>query len=78
MADCALHDDYYNFLRNILNTDRKQINGGIDQIYIKKSYLDYTERYEQLSLTEKNKILQLYIEKYNEKPFELLEYPKAT
>ena len=65
-------------LRNILNTSNTNINGGIDRIYIKKSYSDYTERYEQLSLTEKNKILQLYIEKYNEKPFELLEYPKAT
>ena len=65
-------------LRNILNTSNTNINGGLDAIYSKKNYSDYTEKYEQLSLTEKNNILQLYIEKCNEKPFELLEYPKAT
>lgn len=65
-------------LRNILNTFDTRINAGLNQLYTKLVYADYTERYEKLSLTEKNNILRLYTEKYNEKPFELLEYPKAT
>lgn len=65
-------------LRNILNTSDTRINAGLNQVYTKLAYADYTERYEKLSLIEKNNILRLYTEKYNEKPFELLEYPKAT
>lgn len=65
-------------LRNILGVSQTRINAGLNQLYSGLIYNDYTLKYQQLNLIEKNQILRLYIEKYNEKPFELLEYPKAT
>lgn len=65
-------------LRNILGVSQTRINAGLNQLYAGLVYSDYTLKYQQLNLIEKNQILRLYTEKYNEKPFELLEYPKAT